>query len=68
MADLDRSLQLADRVLRHKVVRLPDKPAGRPARPLSPTSPAGGVPPADAAFPADAASVAAEPAASRPTT
>jgi small subunit ribosomal protein S6 len=29
MADLDRMLGLADEVIRHKVIRLPDKVAGR---------------------------------------
>lgn len=29
MAELDRSLLLADEVLRHKVIRLPDRVAGR---------------------------------------
>jgi small subunit ribosomal protein S6 len=68
MADLDRSLQLADKVLRHKVVRRPDKPAGRPARVLTPTSPADGAPPADTAFPAEPTSLAADQAASTETT
>lgn len=36
MAELDRSLLLADEVLRHKVVRLPDRIAGRPSRAGSP--------------------------------
>ena len=35
MAELDRALTLADEVLRHKVIRLPDRVAGRPARPAS---------------------------------
>ena len=35
MAELDRALQLADDVLRHKVIRLPDRIAGRPARSAS---------------------------------
>jgi len=34
MADLDRMLGLADEVVRHKVVRLPDKVAGRTLRPV----------------------------------
>lgn len=34
MADLDRALTLADGVLRHKVVRMPEKAVGQPARPL----------------------------------
>src|ERR1700736_4452768 len=33
MADLDRMLHLADEVIRHKVIRLPDKVAGRDKRP-----------------------------------
>jgi small subunit ribosomal protein S6 len=42
MADLDRMLHLADEVIRHKVIRLPDKPAGREKRPaaVASTSPA----------------------------
>ena len=32
MADLDRMLGLADEVIRHKVIRLPDSVAGRPPR------------------------------------
>jgi small subunit ribosomal protein S6 len=32
MAALDRALGLADEVVRHKVIRLPDKVAGRAAR------------------------------------
>jgi len=33
MAELDRMLHLADEVLRHKVIRLPDKVGGRAPRP-----------------------------------
>ena len=33
MADVDRMLTLADEVIRHKVIRLPDKVAGRSKRP-----------------------------------
>ena len=33
MAELDRMLSLADEVIRHKVIRLPDKVAGRARRP-----------------------------------
>jgi small subunit ribosomal protein S6 len=43
MADVDRMLTLADEVIRHKVIRLPDKVAGRSKRP-APVS--GGSPPA----------------------
>jgi small subunit ribosomal protein S6 len=32
MAELDRMLHLADEVIRHKVIRLPDKVAGRDPR------------------------------------
>lgn len=32
MADLDRMLHLADEVIRHKIIRLPDKVAGRVLR------------------------------------
>ncbi|MGI9032314.1 MAG: 30S ribosomal protein S6 [Acidimicrobiales bacterium] len=35
MEALDRALHLADEVLRHKVIRLPDRIAGRPSRPAS---------------------------------
>jgi small subunit ribosomal protein S6 len=33
MAELDRMLGLADEVVRHKVIRIPDKVAGRARRP-----------------------------------
>lgn len=33
MAELDRALHLADEVIRHKVIRLPDTVAGRAPRP-----------------------------------
>ena len=36
MAELDRSLLLADDVLRHKVIRLPDRVAGRARRASAP--------------------------------
>ncbi len=45
MAELDRTLTLADGVLRHKVIRMPDKAVGQPARPL------GGAIPDDGAAP-----------------
>jgi len=35
MADLDRVLSLADEVIRHKVIRLPDRVAGRGPRPVA---------------------------------
>jgi small subunit ribosomal protein S6 len=34
MAELDRMLGLADEVVRHKVIRIPDKVAGRAQRPV----------------------------------
>lgn len=36
MADLDRMLRLSDEVIRHKVIRVPDKVAGRARRPAAP--------------------------------
>ena len=44
MSDLDRSLTLADGVLRHKVVHLPEKALGKPARPLGTVGPDDGAP------------------------
>jgi small subunit ribosomal protein S6 len=38
MADLDRMLHLADEVIRYKVVRLPDKVAGRATASVAATS------------------------------
>ena len=35
MAELDRMLSLADEVIRHKIIRLPDDVAGRAARPTA---------------------------------
>ncbi|HUS62489.1 MAG TPA: 30S ribosomal protein S6 [Acidimicrobiales bacterium] len=50
MAELDRMLHLADEVLRHKVIRLPDHVAGRGARPVSvPDAPPTEAPVAEAA-------------------
>ena len=51
MADLDRMLFLADEVLRHKVIRLPDAVAGRQRGTTPP-------PPADAPAPEPAAATA----------
>jgi len=45
MAELDRALHLADEVIRHKVIRLPERVAGRAPRPAS----AAGAPEAAAA-------------------
>jgi small subunit ribosomal protein S6 len=36
MAELDRMLRLADEVIRHKVIRLPDRVAGRQRQPAAP--------------------------------
>jgi small subunit ribosomal protein S6 len=38
MAELDRMFTLADEVIRHKVIRLPDQVAGRARRPSVPES------------------------------
>lgn len=48
MDDLDRALTLADGVLRHKVIHLPEKAIGKPARPLGTVGPddAASAPPA----------------------
>ncbi len=51
MEALDRALHLSDEVLRHKVIRLPDRIAGKAARPAPP----GGEPEAPAGFAADEA-------------
>ncbi len=42
MAELDRALHLSDEVLRHKVIRLPDRVAGRASRPPSRAGEPGG--------------------------
>ena len=39
MTELDRTLHLADSVLRHKVIRIADRPATRAPRPASTPSP-----------------------------
>ena len=44
MADLDRMLHLADEVIRHKVIRLPDKVAGRDKRPAAASGVSSGSP------------------------
>ena len=49
MSDLDRQLTLADGVLRHKVIHLPDKAVGKPARPLGTVGPDSGAPTSEAA-------------------
>jgi small subunit ribosomal protein S6 len=45
MTDLDRQLTLTDGVLRHKVVHLPEKALGKPARPLGTVGPEDGAAP-----------------------
>jgi small subunit ribosomal protein S6 len=52
MADLDRALTLTDGVLRHKVVHLPEKATGKPARPLGTVGPEDGAPTSESAPPA----------------
>ena len=60
MSDLDRQLTLADGVLRHKVVHLPDKALGKPARALGTVGPDDGAPTSEPAAPTPApAAVAA---------
>ena len=50
MAELDRMLQLADEVIRHKVIRLPEKVAGRARRsPVADVAGAGEAPNANGA-------------------
>jgi len=61
MSDLDRVLTLADGVLRHKVIHLPEKATGKPARPLGTVGPSDGAPTSEPAAPTPApASFAAE--------
>jgi len=62
MSDLDRQLTLADGVLRHKVIHLPEKAIGKPARPLGTVGPDDGAPTSEPAAPtpAPAAVAAAE--------
>jgi small subunit ribosomal protein S6 len=42
MDELDRALRLADDVLRHKIVRVPEQAKGRATRPVTPAAPADG--------------------------
>ena len=63
MSDLDRQLTLADGVLRHKVVHLPDKALGKPARPLGTVGPDDGAP---LSSPTSASPTTSEPAAPTP--
>jgi len=52
MAELDRMFHLADEVIRHKVIRLPEKVAARAPRPSAPRPEAAG---AEAGAPANGA-------------
>ena len=61
MSDLDRQLTLADGVLRHKIVHLPETALGKPARALGTVGPENGAPTSEPAAPTPApAAVAAE--------
>jgi len=51
MADLSRALTLTDGVLRHKVIHLPEKATGKPARPLGTVGPENGAPSSEPATP-----------------
>ena len=56
MSELDRALHLADEVVRHKVIRLPDDVAGRTVRTTAPAAESdGAAPEASDASPAAAA-------------
>ena len=57
MADLGRALTLADGVLRHKVIHLPEKATGTPARPLGTVGPDNGAPTSESAPEAPAPAV-----------
>ncbi|MDQ2826928.1 MAG: 30S ribosomal protein S6 [Actinomycetota bacterium] len=54
MSDLDRALTLTDGVLRHKVIHLPEKATGKPARPLGTVGPDDGAPSSEPAAPSPA--------------
>ncbi|MDQ6724825.1 MAG: 30S ribosomal protein S6 [Actinomycetota bacterium] len=54
MSDLDRALTLTDGVLRHKVIHLPEKATGKPARPLGTVGPDEGAPTSEPATPTPA--------------
>ena len=49
MSALDRQLTLTDGVLRHKVIHLPEKATGTPARPLGTVGPDDGAPTSESA-------------------
>ena len=66
MATLDRALHLSDEVLRHKVIRIPDRVAGRASRSVPP--PGEPEPPSSPAAPDAAAGLAAPEAASGTST
>ena len=48
MAELDRMFHLADEVIRHKVIRVPEKVAGRAAGSAAASAPGAGSTPAEA--------------------
>ena len=54
MAEMDRTLSLADEVVRHKVIRLPDSVAGRGPRPVPETVAEAATPAAPATEPTGA--------------
>ena len=64
MNDLDRMLTLTDGVLRHKVVHLPEKALGTPARPLGTVGPEDGASPTSPT--SSASPTSSEPAAPTP--
>ena len=66
MASLDRALHLTDEVLRHKVIRIPDRVAGREPRSVPPPGEPG--PPSSPAAPEAADGLAAPEAASGTST
>ena len=66
MATLDRALHLSDEVLRHKVIRIPDRVAGRESRSVPP--PGEPEPPSSLAAPDAADGLAAPGAASGTST
>ena len=67
MSDLSRALTLADGVLRHKVIHLPDKAMGKPARPLGTVGPDDGAPTSEPAAPTPAPAAVTAPAATDDT-
>jgi small subunit ribosomal protein S6 len=60
MSELDRALHLADEVVRHKVIRLPEGVAGQPKRTSAPAAEGAAPEGAEAATPAGAAAARSE--------